>query len=328
MGSVRKLIRWILALALVAPLLASAQATKPLPRVAYVWLFGIGPSAPFVDSFAGRLAELGWVDGKTVRLELRDAKGDVEKLNAIMRELVDSKIDVIAVACTPEAMAAKKATTTIPVVVAATGDPVRSGLVASLARPGGNITGVTAVLLELSAKRMEMLREIAPGITRVTALWNPVRGDNAFEIAAMQEAARKLGMQLQSQQVRDREEIEVALDAMAKEGTQGLTEAGDPFMYTYAPELIAFAARRRIPAMYDNRFFVDEGGLMSYGPNLPTLHRRAADYVDKILKGAKPADLPFEQPSKFELVINMNTAKALGIAIPHSLLLRADEVIR
>jgi putative ABC transport system substrate-binding protein len=197
-----------------------------------------------------------------------------------------------------------------------------------MARPGGNITGISAALLELSAKRMEMLKEVAPGITRAAAVWNPARGDNAVEVAVMQEAARKLGMQLQSHQVRDRDEIEVALDALVKERVQGLTETGDPFMITYAPELVAFAARNRMPAIYDSRTFVDAGGLMSYGPNLPALHRRAADYVDKVLKGAKPADLPFEQPSKFELVINLKTAKALGVTIPNSFLLRADELIR
>jgi putative ABC transport system substrate-binding protein len=233
-------------------LVAGAQAPKTLPRVAYVWIFGIGPSAPFGDSFASRLAELGWVDGKTVRIEYRDAKADFAKLDAIMRELVDSKVDIIAAACTPEAMAAKKATATIPVVVAATGDPVRSGRAASLARPGGNITGVNAALPELSAKRMQLMKEIAPGITRATALWNPVRGDNAFEVEAMREAADKLGMQLHSQQVRDKDEIDVALDAIVKEGIQGLTETGDPFMYTYAPELVAFAARTNMPAIYDN----------------------------------------------------------------------------
>lgn len=324
--------RWLaatmLAIVLACAPGAMAQESKGLPRVAYVWIFGIGPSAPFIEAFAGRLAELGWVDGKTVRLEPRNANGDFAKLDAIMRELVESKVDVIVVACTPEALAAKKAPTTIPVAVAATGDPVKSGLVASWARPGGNITGVSANLLDMSAKRMEILKELAPGITRATALWNPVRGDNAVEVAAMQEAARRLRFQLQSQQVRGRDEIEVALDAMAKERSQGLTETGDPFIYTYAPELISFAARTRIPAVYDNRFFVDAGGLMSFGPNLPSLHRRAADFVDKVRRGAKPADLPFEQPSRFELIINMKTADAIGLAIPRSLLLRADEVIR
>ena len=306
---------------------ADTQTTKPLPRVAYVWLFGIGPSAPFAKEFAARLAELGWIDGKTVRIEYRDAKSDPEKLAAIMHELVESKVDVIAVACTPEAMAAKKATATIPVVVAATGDPVRSGLVASLARPEGNITGISSSLLEMSAKRMQILKEVAPNVARATVLWNPARVDNAVEVAVMQEAAKGLGIQLQSQQVRDRDEIEVALDAMVKERSQGITEAGDPFMFGYAPELVAFAARTRTPAVYDNDFFVERGGLMSYGPNLPTLHKRAADYVDKILRGAKPADLPFEQPKQFELVLNLRTAKALGITFPKSLLVRADHTV-
>lgn len=318
----------LLTVALAWPVATTAQGTKPIPRVAYVWLFGIGPSAPFADDFVGELAKLGWVDGKTVKVELRDAKGDPERLNAILRELVDSRVDIIAVACTPEAVAAKKATTTIPIVVAATGDPVRSGLVASMARPGGNITGVSAALLELSAKRMQILKELRPDLVRATALYNPARGDNEVEVAVMQEAARSLGIQLASQQVRGRDELEVALDAMVKERAQGLTETGDPSIYTYAPELVAFTARMRIPAVYDNRYFVDAGGLMSYGPNLPTLHRRAAHFVDRILKGARPADLPFEQPDKFELVINLKAARAIGITVPQSLMSRADEVIR
>ena len=327
-GFVAKLGSVVLAGLLGTSLVASAQQTKQAPRVAYVWLYRIGPSAPFVEAFADRLKELGWADGKTIHVSYRDADGDPEKLAAIMRELVDSNVDLIVAACTPEAKAAKKATTTIPVVVAATGDPVKSGLVASWARPGGNITGISASWLDLSAKRMEVLNEVAPKIKRASVLWNPIRGDNAFEVEVMQDAARKMGIELQSHQVRDRDEIEVTLAAIAKDGTQAITQTGDPVMFTYSRHLIDFADRMRIPAIYDNRFFVDAGGLMSYGPNLPTLHRRAADYVDKILKGAKPADLPFEQPSKFELVINMKAAKALGLSVPQSLLVRADEVIR
>jgi putative ABC transport system substrate-binding protein len=309
-------------------LVAGAQSTKQPPRVAYVWLYRIGPSAPFVEAFADRIKELGWINGKTIQISYRDADGDPEKLAAIMRELVETKVDLIVAACTPEAKAAKQATTTIPVVVAATGDPVKSGLVASWARPGGNITGVSASWLDLSAKRMEVLNEVAPKVKRAAVLWNPIRGDNAFEVEVMQATARKLGMDLASHQVRDRDEIEVTLETMAKDGTQAVTETGDPVMFTYSRHLIDFADRVRVPAIYDNRFFVDQGGLMSYGPNLPTLHRRAADYVDKILKGAKPGDLPFEQPSKFELVINLKAANALGLKIPQAMLVRADEVIR
>jgi len=323
-----KLTSAMLAAFLVAPLAASAQEMKQVPRIAYVYLYRLGPSGPFASAFDERLRELGWVDGKTIHIAYKDAQGDGEKLAAIMQELVDSKIDLIVATCTPEARAAKKATSTIPVVVAATGDPVKSGLVASWARPGGNVTGVSASLLDLSAKRMEVLKEVAPRVSRATVLWNPIRGDNAIEVQVMQDAASKLGVQLQSQQVRDREEMEVALDAITKDGSQAFAVEGDPYVYTYASHLIDFADRRRLPAIYDNRFFVDAGGLISYGPNLPELHRRAADYVDKILKGAKPADLPFEQPSRFELVINLKAAKALGMAIPRSVLLRADEVIR
>jgi len=311
-----------------ASLLAGAQATKQPPRVAYVWLYRIGPSAPFVEAFADRIKELGWIDGKTIQVSYRDADGDPEKLAAIMRELVEAKVDLIVAACTPEAKAAKQATTTIPVVVAATGDPVKSGLVASWARPGGNITGVSASWLDLSAKRMEVLNEVAPKVRRAAVLWNPIRGDNAFEVEVMRDTARKLGIDLASHQVRDRDEIELTLEAMAKDGTQAVTETGDPVMFTYSRHLIDFADKMHIPAIYDNRFFVDQGGLMSYGPNLPSLHRRAADYVDKILKGAKPADLPFEQPSKFELVINLKAANALGLKVPRAMLVRADEVIR
>jgi len=317
-----------LALFLVAAGGVHAQQAKRPPHVVYVWLYRIGPSASFVEAFADRMQELGWMDGKNIRVSYRDADGDPEKLAAIMRELVDSKVDLIVAACTPEAKAAQKATSTIPVVVAATGDPVKSGLVASWSRPGGNITGVSASWLDLSAKRMEVLNEVAPGVKRATVLWNPIRGDNAVEVEVMQAAAHKLGIDLKSHQVRDRDEIEVTIDTMTKDGTQAVTQTGDPVMFTHARRLLDFAAAKRLPAIYDNRFFVDAGGLMSYGPNLPTLHRRAADYVDKILKGAKPADLPFEQPSKFELVINLNAAKAMGITIPKAVLARADDVIR
>jgi putative ABC transport system substrate-binding protein len=327
-GFAAKLSFAVLATLLAASLVANAQQTKQPPRVAYIWLYRLGPSAPFVEAFADRMKELGWVDGKSIRISYRDAEGDPEKLAAIMRELVETNVDLIVAACTPEAKAAQKATSTIPVVVAATGDPVKSGLVASWARPGGNITGISASWLDLSAKRMQVLNEVAPKVKRAGVLWNPIRGDNAIEVEVMQDAARKLGIELQSHQVRDRDELDLTLDAMTKNGTQALTQAGDPVMYNYARHLIDFAGSRRIPAIYDNRFFVDNGGLMSYGPNLPELHRRAADYVDKILKGAKPADLPFQQPSKFELVVNLNAAKALGIEVPKALLLRADDVIR
>ena len=306
---------------------AWGQGVKRLPRVAYVYLFPIGPSAPYVDAFLEGMGTLGWVDGKTMRFEVRYAQSNPEKLAAIMRDLVESKVDVIVAVCTPEAMAAKKATSTIPVVVTSTGDPVRSGLITSLARPGGNITGVTSSVLSLSAKRVEVLRELSPRVRKASVLWNPIRSDNAMEYEVMRQAGDHLGVQVLSQQVRDGDELDVALDAINKDGTEAVLEAGDGFLEGRLGQVLEFVAQRRLPGVYDNRTWTDAGGLMSYGPNLPQLNRRAAGFVDRILRGAKPADLPFEQPDRFELVINLKTAKALGISIPQSLRVRADEVL-
>jgi putative tryptophan/tyrosine transport system substrate-binding protein len=315
-------------LALAVPLTTTAQQPGKIPRIAYVYLYELGPSAPYVDDFRKGMRELGWIEGKNIVIEYRNAGANPEKLAAIMRELVDSKIDVIVGACTPEAKAAKKVTSTIPIVFAATGDPVKAGIVASLGRPGGNATGLAVQLFELSGKRIELLKEVSPGLTRATVLWNPVRPDNAPEVSALQEAGRKLGLTIESQQVRSGDEMDVAFDAILKDKNQGLTETGDPMMAAQARRVIDFANSARLPAIYDERGYADAGGLMSYGPDIPAQHRRAAYYVDKILKGAKPADLPVEQPTKFELVVNLKTAKAIGVTIPQSVLLRADDVIR
>ena len=207
--------------------LACAQQSKPIPRIAYVYLNRIGPSAPFVDAFDARLRQLGWINGKTIDVTHRDADGSSEKLANIMRELVDSKIDLIVAVCTPEAIAARKVTSTIPIVVAASGDLLATGLIASYARPGGNITGNSGLVLELSVKRMEILKEAFPAVTQATVIWNPTRADNKAEVAAMQSAARSKGVRLDSQEVRDRDEMDVALDAIAKDRTQALTDSGD-----------------------------------------------------------------------------------------------------
>jgi putative ABC transport system substrate-binding protein len=212
--------------------------------------------------------------------------------------------------------------------MAATGDPVAAGLAKSLAKPGGNVTGVSGMMLELSAKRLALLKEAFPKVSTATVLWNPGRPDNKPEVSAMQAAARELSVRLDSQEVRTPQELADALDLLPTTGTQAILNSGDTLLSNQGPKIVAFAAQRRLPTLFESRSFVDKGALMSFGPNFPTLHRRAADYVDKILKGAKPGDLPIEQPSKFELVINMKTAKALGFAIPQSLLVRADEVIR
>ena len=315
-------------LALAVPLTTPAQEPGKIPRIAYVYLYDLGPSAPYLDDFRQGMRELGWIEGKNIVIEHRNAGANAEKLAAIMRELVDSKVDVIVGACTPEAKAAQKATSTIPIVFAATADPVKAGVVASLGRPGGNATGLAVQLLELSGKRIALLKEVSPELKRATVLWNPVRPDNAPEVAALQEAARKLGFTVESQQVRSRDEMDVAFDAILKGKGQAITESGDPLLASETRRIVDFAISARLLTIFDDRSYVDAGGLMSYGPNLPAQHRRAAYYVDKILKGAKPADLPVEQPTKFELVINLKTAKALGITIPQSVLLSADEVIR
>jgi putative ABC transport system substrate-binding protein len=245
-----------------------------------------------------------------------------------MRELVDSRVDVIVAMCTPEAKVAQRMTGTIPIVMAATGDPVAAGLVQSISRPGGNVTGVSAMMVDLSAKRLDLLKAAFPGVTRATIFWNPDRPDNTPEVNAMVDAGKLLGVQVQSRPVRTADELSTELDTMPAGATQALLNAGDPMIGGQEARLVAFAASRRLPAMFEERSFVDGGGLMSYGPNFPRQHRRAADYVDKILKGAKPGDLPIEQPTTFEFIINLKTAKALGFTIPRSVLLRADEIIQ
>jgi putative ABC transport system substrate-binding protein len=306
---------------------APAQQATKVPRVAYVWMFGQGPSAPYADAFRERMAELGYVEGKTIQSEYIDAGGSGPKLDAIMERLVREKVDIIVAMCTPEALSAKKYTTTIPIVVAATGDPVKAGLAQSMSHPGGNVTGVSAMSLPLSAKRVDLLKQTFPKLTQTTVLWNPSRPDNTPEVRTMQEAAARVGLKFQSDEVRSRDELNVKLDAIGWDGTQSLLNSGDSLLASESRVIAERANKLKIPALFEDRYFVEVGGLMSYGPDLRLLHRRAADYVDKILKGAKPGDLAIEQPTKFELVINKKTAKALGVTIPATVLLQADEVI-
>ncbi len=318
----------IVAIALsVASSPAPAQQATKVPRVAYVWMFGQGPSAPYADAYRERMAELGYVEGKTIQSEYIDAGGSGPKLDAIMERLVREKVDIIVAMCTPEALSAKKYTTTIPIVVAATGDPVKAGLAQSMSHPGGNVTGVSAMSLPLSAKRVDLLKQTFPKLTQTTVLWNPSRPDNTPEVKTMQEAAARVGLKFQSDEVRSRDELNVKLDAIGWDGTQSLLNSGDSLLASESRVIAERANKLKIPALFEDRYFVEMGGLMSYGPDLHLLHRRAADYVDKILKGAKPGDLAIEQPTKFELVINKKTAKALGITIPATVLLQADEVI-
>lgn len=297
------------------------------PRVAYVWLFSEGPSGPYTEAFRERMAQLGWVHGRSVEIEFHDALGDSARLDEVMRELVRSNVDVIVATCTPEAHSSRKFTNTIPVVLAATGDPVGAGLVQSLARPGGNITGVSSMSLPLSGRRVALLKEAFPRLTEATVLWNPVRKDNEPEVRVMQEAGERVGLKLQSVQVRSQEELLSQLDALGWGKAQAVLNAGDHLVTVMRRAIVERAAALRLPAMYEDRVFVESGGLMSYGPDLRKQHRRAADYVHRILKGANPAEMPIEQPTRFELVINQKAARALGVTIPRSVLLQADEVL-
>ena len=312
---------------LAAALGTAAQPAPKLPRVAYVWLFSEGPSGPYAESFRERMGQLGWIDGKNFVLEHRDAHGNPKELDAIMEALVQSKVDLIVAMCTPEGLSAKKFTSTIPIIMAATGDPVAAGLAQSLARPGGNVTGVSGLVLELSAKRVGLLKETVPRLTQATALWNPARPENRLEVKVMQDAGAQVGVKVQSSEVRSRDELAIQLDAIGWDGTQAIVSSGDAMLASARRAIVDRTAKLRLPAAYEDRVYVEAGGLMSYGPNVRDMHRRAADYVDKILKGAKPGDLPFVQPTKFELVVSRKTAKALGITIPRNILLQADEVI-
>ena len=325
--AIRAALSLAVAMVLAVALNAASQPVSKVPRIAYVWLFNDGPSGPYSEAFNRRMAELGWSDGKNFVGEYRNAHGSTAELDSIMQQLVQSKVDVIVAMCSPEALSAKKYTSTIPIVMAATGDPVAAGLVQSLARPGGNITGVSAMSLPLSAKRIAFLRQMVPTLDQATVIWNPGRPDNKPEVANMMQAASRLGITLASAEARNRDELLRVLSALGSNGTQALLNSGDNLLNSERFAIVERAAALRLPAIYEDRVFVEAGGLMSYGPNFRSQHRRAADYVDMILKGSKPADLPIEQPTRFELVVNKRTAQALGIAIPRAIILQADHVI-
>ena len=320
---------WLAAAGALPMAMARAQGAAPKRRahVAYVWMFESGPSAPYLSAYRDRLRELGWVEGDNLQLSLRSAGGDPVRLDAIMVELVAARVDVILAVCTPEARAARKATTTTPIVMAATGDPVAAGLVESLARPNTNVTGVSTLSLPLSARRVALLKEAMPRVTQATVIWNPERPDNRPEVQTMRTAAERLGIRLRSAEVRSREELDDELEAIGRDGTQALLDAGDALVTSQLPKIVARAAQLGLPAMYEDRVFVEGGGLMSYGVNLRQMHRRGADYTDRILKGARPAEMPIEQPTRFEFVLNRRVATAQRLNIPRSVWLQADEVL-
>jgi putative ABC transport system substrate-binding protein len=285
--------------------------------------------SPLLDAFRQGLRELGWVEGQNIVIDYRFAEGRFDRLPDLAVELVQLKVDIIVAQPTPAAAAAKNATKTIPIVMISVGDPVGLGLIASLARPGGNVTGSSySVGLEITGKLLELLKETVPKARRVAILSNPANPAHPLAIREVSVAARSLGVQLQLLEARGPNEFDGAFAAMAKERVGALLVVADGLFILHRARLADLAARSRLPAIYGYREHVEVGGLMSYGSSTRDLYRRSATFVDKILKGAKPADLPVEQPTKFELVINLQTAKALGLTIPPSLLGRADEVIQ
>jgi putative ABC transport system substrate-binding protein len=279
-----------------------------------------------IDAFVQRLRELGWIENRTVTIEYRWAEGREARFAEIAAEFVRLKVDVILTYATPSSIAAKKATAVIPIVFAAAGDPVGTGLVASLARPGGNITGLSIQQTDLASKRLEILRELLPGLRTLAILVDTGAPNAVLERGEVQTAAHTLGLEMVTSEVRRVEDIAPAFDAL-RGRAEALYVCSSPLLTTNRIRVNNLALGIRVPTMYGFRDDIEAGGLMSYGPNLPSLFRRAADYVDKILRGAKPGDLPVEQPTKFDFIINLTTAKILGLEVPPSLVARADEVI-
>jgi putative ABC transport system substrate-binding protein len=312
---------------LVAPLGAEAQQARKSARIG-VLAAGV-PNMYTVryEAFRQGLRELGYVEGQTIAIEYRYAEGKFERLPDLAAELVRLNVAVILASSAPETGAAKRATTSIPIVFGLHGDPVGTGHVASLAKPGGNITGMATMAPELSGKRLALLKEAFPRIARVAVLWNATNPAKVEDWRETQGAAQALGLTLQSREVRGPDDFPSAFAAMTTQRPDAVLTLDDPLLLNSRTSIVAFAAKQRLPVIYPQRDYAEAGGLMSYGPSISDMFRRASTYVDKILKGAKPGDLPIEQPTKFELVINLKTAKALGLTIPPSLLARADQII-
>ena len=307
---------------------ANAQPAKKVPRIGVLHP-GTPASAPqSVEAFRQGLREHGYEEGKNIVVERRYTESRPERVAEIAAEFVRLKVDVIVTSLDVATAAVKQQTQTIPIVMAISIDPVATGFVSSLARPGGNVTGLSTMSPELAAKRLELLREAVPGLSRVAIMWNTNVPGNLLEYKEAGDAARSMRLQLQSVEVSSVDDFERAFSALKTGGAQALIVAGSGLTFTNARQIATLAMKHRLPSIVSSRDRVDAGGLIAYGPNLAELWRRSATYVDKILKGAKPGDLPIEQPSKFELIINLKTARALGLTLPQSLVLRADEVIQ
>ena len=319
---------FILATLILAPVhLAYAQKQTTTPRIGVLYL-GAPHSNPNFDVFIQGLRELGYIDGKNILIEYRYAEGKEERLPELATELVRLKVDAVFTAGTPALVALKQATKTIPIVFFSTSDPIGTGIVASLAHPGGNITGISALASDLWPKRLELLKEIFPKLSRVAMLWNKNNNGMALEAKATEEVAGPLGVALQDRGVKDPNELEVVFAVMSKDRPDAFLALMDPVLISYRQRILDFLLKNHLPAIFQSSDWVEAGGLISYGPDYPDMYRRAAGQLDKILKGTKPADIPVEQPTKFELVINLKTAKQIGLMIPPNVLARADKVIR
>ena len=304
------------------PLAARAQQAGKLPTIGFLGQTTLSGGSEWVAAFVQRLHELGWNEGRTIAIEYRWAEGREERFAEIAAEFVRLRVDVIVTSGTPQVLAAKQATSVVPIVFATAGDPVGTGVVASLARPGGNVTGLSNQHTDLAGKRLELLREVVPGLRRVALIGNLGNPIIMLELSEVQAAARTLGLEVTAPEIRRAEDITLAFEAL-KSRADALYISPDALINTNRIRINILAVGARLPTMHGSRDYVEAGGLMSLGANFPDQFRRAADYVDKILRGAKPGDLPVEQPTKFDLVINLTTAKAIGLTIPEALLLRA-----
>ena len=312
----------------VAPLAARAQQAARVPRVGFLGNSTAALEVNLVGPFREGLRDLGYVEGRNVLIEYRWAEGRYERFPALIAELAALKVDVIVTAGTPASLAVKKTATSIPLVMVAVGDPIGIGLVADFGKPGGNVTGLSSIAPELEGKRLELLREVIPNVSHIAVLWNP---DNPFHVGSLKEtraAAQVMGIKLQLLGVRVSEEFPATFAAILRERPGALLVLADRLFLHHRALIVDFEAKHRLPGVYAYRELVEAGGLMPFGPSYAGMHRRAAYFVDRILKGAKPADLPVERPATFELVINLKVAKALGLTIPQSVVLRVTEVIK
>lgn len=322
----RRFLLTSLAGALAAPLALEAQPAGKVPRIGYL-SYGAAGSSREIDAFRQGLRELGYIEGQSIAVEYRFASGQVDRYPGLAAELVRMNVDVIVAPATPQALAAKQATSSIPIVFVLVADAVGAGLITNFARPGGNLTGLTSSSAELGGKRLELLKHMVPKASRVAVLYSPTDPSNVLIVKQLQESAPSLALTLHPVEVREAREFESAFTAMTRERADAMFGSPGALTFAHSKMLVGLAARHRLPVMWGHRSFVEAGGLLSYAVNLYDQNRKAAVFVDKILKGAKPGDLPVEQPTTFELVVNKKTAQALGLKVPQSILLRVDEII-